>query len=89
MSLLSFVRSVIGVEEPTIYVEGAIVEAPRPVDGKDAADETVVFRLDSRPDLEFRQVRSALAAERRRGERVRVHYRGVGPVVDVQWIEKI
>lgn len=89
MSLLSFLREVIGSEEPTTYVEGAIVEGPTNVEGDGGTDRSVVFGLDTCPEVRFQQVRSALAPERRRGERVRVHYWMRGPIADVQWVEKI
>jgi len=89
MSIMSFVRSVIGAESPTTYVEGTIVEEPTKADGEGPTFRAVTFRLDTCPDLRFRQELSALAPERRRGERVRVHYRMRGPTADVQWVEKI
>jgi hypothetical protein len=89
MSLMSFLRGVVGAEEPTTYVEGTIVDGPDQVDGDGTSNRTVVFRLDTCPEIRFRQVLSALAPERRRGERVRVHYRMAGPIADVQWLERI
>jgi hypothetical protein len=49
----------------------------------------VTFRLDTCPEVRFRQVLSALASERRTGERVRVHYLMRGAVAEVQWVERI
>lgn len=88
MSILSFFRGVIGAEDPTAYVEGTITESNNEVDVA-TTSRILTFRLDSCPDLSFRQEVSALAPDRRRGDRVRVHYRLIGPVADVQWVEKI
>ena len=88
MSIMSFLRSLVGTEEPTTYVEGTITESDTRADGP-SANRIVAFRLDSSPDLTFQQQLSALAPDRHRGDRVRVHYRLVGSIADVQWVEKI
>jgi len=70
-------------------IVGSIVEGPTPVKSDDSAPAVLVFRLDSRPDLEFRQVASPLAPKRRRGDRVKVHCRlNDGNVATVDWVEK-
>lgn len=89
MSIMQFLRGVIGSEEPTICVEGTIVEGPAKVESEGATTRSVVFRLDTCPQIQFQQAFSALAPERRQGERVRVHYRMNGPIADVQWLERI
>lgn len=53
-------------------------------DGKSAS-----FRLDTLPNLEFRQRPNTLTSVHRRGERVKVVYTMVKPgVATVDWIEK-
>lgn len=94
MGIMGFLRGVIGAEEPTTYVEGTIVdgptvEGPTAVGGERRARRVVTFRLDTCLQVRFRQVVSALAPERRRGERVRVHYLMRGPVAEVQWVERV
>lgn len=89
MGFVSFLRGVMRAEDPTTYVEGTIVDAPTRIDADGAADRVFTFRLDTCPELQFRHALSAIASERRRGERVRVHYRMAGKVADVHWVEKI
>jgi len=53
-------------------------------DGKSAS-----FRMDSMPDVEFRQRPNTLSSVHRRGERVKVVYSMASPgVATVDWIEK-
>ena len=89
MSIISFVRGVIGAEEPTTYVEGTIVDGPSTVDGDGKTSHTIAFRLDTVPDIQFQQALSALAPKRQRGDRVRVHYRMKETIGAVDWVEKI
>jgi hypothetical protein len=52
-------------------------------DGKSAS-----FRLDSMPDMEFRQRPNTLSSVHRRGERVKVVYSLASPgVATVDWVE--
>lgn len=47
------------------------------------------FRIDSMPDLEFRQRPNTLSSVHRRGERVKVVYTIASPgVATVDWVEK-
>ena len=70
-------------------VEGSIVEhAVVTALDKETAPQHLVFRLDARRDLEFRQELTPLTPVRRRGDRVRVHYHadGMGQAL-VDWVE--
>ncbi len=70
-------------------IVGSILEGPTPVESEGSSREVIAFRLDSRPDLEFRQVVSPLAPKRRRGDRVKVHcHLDSESVVTVDWVEK-
>jgi hypothetical protein len=60
-------------EPETREVLGVITEGPSVMAGA-TTPMVHVFRLNSRPELEFRQVVSPLSASRRRGDRVRVRY---------------
>ncbi len=71
MGIVGLFRRMARREPETQEILGVITEGPTVMAG--AATPTVqVFRLDSRPDLEFRQAVSPLLASRRRGDRVRV-----------------
>ncbi len=70
-------------------IVGSIVEEPSLIQENSVGPATLVFRLDSRPDLVFHHPVSPLAARRRRGDRVKVHCKlNGGNVVQVDWIEK-
>ncbi len=88
MDIAGLLKRFVGKAQPSQEIVGHIVEGPTVVD--DGSSPAVqVFRLDSRPELEFRQVVSSLAATRRRGDRVKVHCRldGAG-VAFVECVEK-
>lgn len=87
MSLFDIFHKVVSHEPGETLIEGTIVEGPSCV--SDGDGQTIHFRLDSKPDLEFRQILSPLAPDRRRGDHVRVHYRLDGPVADVEWVERL
>lgn len=71
-----------------IEAVGTIIDGPRAIHDSGSETHLQIFRIDSIPDLEFRQVASPLAAERRRGDRVRVHYQLEGAkLARVAWIE--
>ena len=71
---------------PTQEAEGEItsIHADPAGDGKSAT-----FRIDSMPDMEFRQRPNSLSSVHRRGERVKVVYSlASAGVATVDWIEK-
>ncbi len=69
-------------------VVGRLIENPKVVEREGTAERILVFHLDSRPDVEFRQVDRALASKRRRGDEVKVHCRMNGDgVAEVDWME--
>ena len=71
-------------------IEGVIVAAPTTLSTGGSDMKTMIFRLDSRPDLEFRQPITPLAAVRHRGERVKVHCHVNGDgSAQVVWVEKV
>ncbi len=89
MGMLDSFKKIGGGKQQDLEIVGTIVEGPTPAGDGSTDKYTVVFRLDTRPDLEFRQVVSALAPKRRRGDRVKVHCRLNGSkVVTVEWVEK-
>ena len=89
MGVLDVFRKIGGDGGQDQEIVGTIVEGPTPAGNGGSSPQVLVFRLDTRPDLEFRQVVSPLAAKRRRGDRVKVHCRLNGKgVVTVDWIEK-
>lgn len=88
MSLAQRLLGLIGGEPPMIEAVGTIIDGPRADHDGKSDTHLRVFRIDSLPDVEFRQVASPLAAERRRGDRVRVHYQLEGAnLARVAWIE--
>jgi len=71
---------------PTEETRGEItsIQVDPQGDGKSAS-----FRMDSMPDVEFRQRPNTLSSVHRRGERVKVVYSIASPgVATVDWIEK-
>ncbi len=89
MSVIDRLRSIGGRGQKNEEILGTIVEGPTVVAGHDSSPDTLVFRLDARPELKFRQMMRALSSERKRGDRVRVHchVNGDGTAL-VDWIEK-
>ncbi len=90
MSVFDSVKGVLGDRRGRAKSEeivGTLVENPKLVEGARDSERVLVFHLDSRPDLEFRQVDRALATKRRRGDRVKVHCRVSSSVADVDWLE--
>ncbi len=89
MGVLDVFRKIGGDGGQDEEIVGSIVEGPTPAGSAESSPQVLVFRLDSRPDLEFRQIVSPLAPRRLRGDRVKVHCRLNGKsVVTVDWIEK-
>lgn len=90
MSLLQRFRDIVGAEPPLLDAVGTISEKPRLIASDGDAPPMLTFRIDTRPELEFCRVVSPLAAERRAGDRVRVHYRLQSDnVAWVEWIESV
>ena len=91
MSLFGAVRGALGDrKDKSEAIEGTLVDNPKLVDGDGAAGRILVFHLDSRPDLEFREVDRPLVTKHRRGDRVKVHCRLAGNgVADVDWMEMV
>jgi hypothetical protein len=75
-------------EVPEQQVTGALLEAPTLMKDGQYDGGTYVFRLDAKPDLEFRLPRPPLTAERKKGERLVVHYRMRDGFAEVSWVEK-
>ena len=69
-------------------IEGALLDAPALVKDPAYQGGLYVFRLDSRPELEFRQERTFLTPERKKGERIRVHCQVNDGVAQVSWVER-
>ena len=91
MGIADLFKSIVGgKQQQEEEIVGVILEGPTPVESGDSSPRTLVFRLDSRPDLVFHQVERALAPTRKRGDRVKVHCHmdGKGTAI-VEWIEKI
>ena len=74
---------------PVVEVVGSIIDQPVVVRDSGNGAEALVFHLDSRRELEFRQPVSALSASHKRGERVKVTCHLEGGVAIVDWIEKV
>ncbi len=91
MSVFDAVKGVLGDrrdKRKSEEIVGRLVENPKVVEREGASERMLVFHLDSRPDVEFRQVDRALASKRKRGDRVKVHCRMTGDgVADVDWME--
>jgi hypothetical protein len=88
MRVFDLLKSVIGNDRVEHELVGTIVEGPTTVGNDGSADQILVFRLDSRPDIEFHQEDRPLASRRRRGDRVLVHYSmDEGGVAKVSWME--
>ena len=93
MGVLEVLKRLVGAGEREEGMVGTLVEGPTPVrlakrDGEPWR-EVLAFRLDTRPELEFRQVAGPLTAKHRVGDRVRVRYRQVGAgVATVEWVER-
>lgn len=91
MSVFDTVKGVLGDRRDRRKSEeivGTLVDNPKLVEGVGTAEGILVFHLDSRPDLEFRQADPSLATKRRRGDRVKVHCQVTGDgVADVEWME--
>lgn len=89
MGLVELIRSIVGDGTREEEIVGTIVEGPSVEKNGNASDGVLVFRLDSRPDLEFRQEIRPLAPTRQRGDRVKVHCTVTGDdKAIVAWIEK-
>jgi len=88
MKVVDLIRRIAGKKEESREVVGTIISGPVSAPGGGTTRSAQVFRLDSRPDLEFRQEISPLESEHRRGDRVRVHYHLTKEgVAVVEWIE--
>jgi len=95
MGVLELLKRIVGAgKDEEEEMVGTIVEGPTPVrlakrDGEPWR-EVLAFRLDTRPELEFRQVTGALTAKHRVGDRVRVRYRPASAgVAMVEWVERL
>ena len=89
MGLGSLLKKIGGEKQPVEQIiEGCLVDAPTLVKDPAYQGGIYVFRLDSRPDLEFRQERTFLTPERKKGERLKVHCQIRDGVAQVSWIEK-
>ena len=89
MGVIDLFRDIVGSRQKDEEILGTIVERPTVVENEGSSPQVLVFRLDSRPDLVFHQVVRALAPERKRGDRVRVHCHVNGDdTALVEWIEK-
>jgi hypothetical protein len=90
LSIADLIKRVSGRSgSPAQEVVGSIVDPPTVSHDGPGGTDVLVFRLDSRPDLVFRQPVRALAGSHKRGDRVKVNCRpdGNGTAV-VEWIEK-
>jgi hypothetical protein len=90
MGFVDFVKSYISGEAPQQEAVGIIVDGPTWLDEGGRTRSALRFRLDTLPDVEFRQVVSPLAPVHKNGDQVRVHYhedKGGAAVVD--WCEGI
>ena len=94
-SIVDWVKGMVGAGgQPEDEVTGtivtkAIVRGPSP-NGDHSSPDTLTFRLDSRPELEFRQAARALAPVRQRGDRVKVYCRIEGDgTATVRWVERV
>jgi hypothetical protein len=89
LSIIDTIKSAIGMEDRTKETVGTIVDGPMLVrDEHDESHGEWVFRLDTHPGIEFRQAARPLASERRRGDRVQVHYQMVDDnTAAVEWVE--
>jgi len=94
-SFVDWVKGKVGAGgKPEDEVLGTIVErsvAHGPgTNGDRSTPDTLTFRLDSRPDLEFRQTARALVPARERGDQVKVYCRIEGNgTATVRWVEKV
>ena len=94
-SIMDWVKGKVGAGgKPEDEVIGTIIaRAMVPglnTNGDHSSSDTLTFRLDSRPDLEFRQAARALVPVRQRGDRVKVycHIEGNGTAT-VRWVERV
>jgi hypothetical protein len=89
MSIMDLVRDITGNKQKDEVILGTIIDKPTAIAEGDASSEILVFRLDTLPETVFYQVVSALSADRKRGDRVRVHYHvdGGGKAL-VDWVEQ-
>lgn len=89
MAIANLFKGVFGGNQRDEEVLGTIVDGPSLVEAADSSAQLLVFRLDSRPGLEFHQPVRPLATEHKRGDRVRVHCHqdGVGTAL-VDWVER-
>ncbi len=77
-------------EEPNREATGTIVHRPILSRGVATEGDVVIYRLDSAPELVFRQTVGHLAAHRKRGDRVRISYRlNGGNTAIVDWVENL
>jgi len=90
MSIADLVKGIIHRQSPPVETVGTIADGPTVVVDPHSSHRVAVFRLDTNPNLEFRQELSPLSVEHRRGDRVRVQYQmdGAG-VAQVNWMEVV
>jgi hypothetical protein len=90
MGIANLLKGIVRRPAPLLEIEGTIAEGPTVVEGKGTSHEIVVFRLNTNPDLEFRQELGPLSIHHRHGDRVRVQYQKEDTgVARVNWIETI
>ena len=86
MSIKDLFTGIVDRRPQPMEIVGTIVDGPTVVEGRDASRQTLVFRVDAQPDLEFRQEVTPLTVKHRRGDRVRIHYQVNGNgVATVDW----
>jgi len=89
MGLGKLVQRIAGKGQPVEQeIVGTLLSDPVLVRDGDVRAGEFSFHLDSAPDLEFRQERTFLTPDRKKGERIKVHYRLNHGVARVSWVEK-
>ncbi len=90
MGIGSLLKKFSGEKQPVEQiVEGALIETPTLVKDPAYQGGLIVFHLDTRPELEFRQERTFLTPDRKKGEHLKVHCQISDGVARVSWIEKV
>ena len=92
MGISDIVKRILGgkAEPPLLEAVGSISDRPTLAADGDSGGKVLSFHLESRPGLEFRQAVSALAAEHKRGDKVKVSYRlDSGGAAVVELIQKL
>lgn len=89
MTLTDFFRNVLGGEPRSEEAVGTIIQGPIVQPGVGDPPQ-LIFWLDSCPEVEFRQAVTPLAAERHRGDRVKVcFHRDPDEHAVVDWVERL